>query len=121
VCRSSRTRWRSAGVPWDPKQREGDLKTPEGDYAIDGRLEASAFHRALHVSYPNARDRAAAARAHVNPGGAIMVHGIRNGLGWLGRLHRRVDWTSGCIALTDREIEEIWRAVPDGTPILIEP
>ena len=107
--------------PIGPKLREGDARTPEGHYAIDGRLPESGFHRALHISYPNDRDRVAAATAGVDPGGAIMIHGIKNGLGWLGRAHRLVDWTSGCIAVTDREIEEIWRAVPDGTRVEISP
>jgi murein L,D-transpeptidase YafK len=73
------------------------------------------------VSYPNKADQAAARRAGVDPGGDIFVHGITNGLGWLGRLHRLVDWTAGCIAVTDRDIEEIWQMVPDGTPIEIRP
>jgi murein L,D-transpeptidase YafK len=103
------------------KQREGDLQVPEGRYTIDSRLEQSAFHRALHVSYPDSMDTARARRAGVPPGHSIMVHGIRNGLGWLGRFHTSVDWTAGCVALTNREIEELWRAVPDGTPIVLRP
>jgi murein L,D-transpeptidase YafK len=106
--------------PIGRKQREGDGRTPEGTYRIDSRLEASGFHRALHISYPDESDRAAAP-AGANPGGAIMIHGIKNGLGWLGRAHRLVDWTDGCIAVTDEEIEELWRAVPDGTRIEITP
>lgn len=107
--------------PVGHKRREGDGRTPEGAYRIDSRLAASLFHRALHISYPNERDRAAAARAGSPPGGAIMIHGIKNGLGWLGRAHHLADWTDGCIAVTDREIEEIWRAVPDGTRVEISP
>jgi murein L,D-transpeptidase YafK len=109
------------GQPVGPKTREGDHRTPEGKYVIDSRLEQSAFHRALHISYPSAGDIFAAHRAGVAPGGAIMIHGIRNGLGWLGRAHRLVDWTSGCIAVTDSEIEEIWRVVPNGTAVEIWP
>lgn len=104
-----------------PKEREGDLRVPEGRYSIDNRLERSGYHRALHLSYPDSTDVARAARAGVAPGHSIMVHGIRNGLGWLGRLHLAVDWTAGCVAVTNPEIEELWRAVPDGTPIVIRP
>jgi len=107
--------------PHGPKRREGDGRTPEGVYKLDYRKVDSSFHRALHISYPSAADSAAAAAAGVNPGGLIMVHGLRNGLGFLGRLHTLVDWTDGCIAVTDAEIEEISRVVPDGTPIYIGP
>jgi murein L,D-transpeptidase YafK len=106
--------------PVGAKSREGDQRTPEGVYVIDERLPKSAFHLALHVSYPSGRDREAARSAGVDPGGAIMIHGLHNGLGWVGRLHRLLDWTSGCIAVTNGEIEEIWRAVPDGSPVEIK-
>lgn len=102
-----------------PKQREGDHKTPEALYKIDRRKRDSRFHRALHVSYPNEADLQHAQSLGVAPGGDIMIHGIMNGMGWLGRLQRLADWTDGCIAATDSEIEEIWSAVPDGTPIEI--
>jgi murein L,D-transpeptidase YafK len=101
------------------KEREGDHETPEGVYIIDRKNTRSRFHRALHVSYPNADDRKRAEVAGVSPGGQIMIHGIQNGLGWLGRLHRSLDWTDGCIAVTDDEIEEIWDEVPLGIPIEI--
>lgn len=104
-----------------PKTQEGDGLTPEGHYIIDGRNEHSAFHKALHISYPSPADRAAAAARHLNPGGAIMIHGMRNGLGWLGPQHTQIDWTNGCIAVTDAEIDKLWAAVPDGTPIEIRP
>jgi murein L,D-transpeptidase YafK len=103
------------------KQCEGDGKTPEGTYRIDSRNANSRYHRALHVSYPNARDVARARRLGCRPGGAIMIHGITNGYGWLGASHRNVDWTIGRIAVTDREIEEIWAAVPNGTTVEIKP
>jgi murein L,D-transpeptidase YafK len=104
-----------------PKVQAGDNRVPEGVYKIVSRNPKSAFHRALKVSYPTL-DQTRQARAHgVDPGGDIMVHGIRNGLGWIGKLQRRVDWTKGCVAVTDREIEEIWRLVPDGTTIEIDP
>jgi len=101
------------------KQREGDHETPEGLYTINARNEHSRFHLALHVSYPNARDSARAESLGVPAGGAIMIHGVGRGLGWLGRLQRRVDWTDGCIALTNAEMDEVWNAVPTGTPIEI--
>ncbi len=107
--------------PIGPKQQAGDGRTPEGRYTIDSRRRDSAFHRALHVSYPNAGDRKAARRRGVSPGGDIMIHGLKNGMGALGPLHRLSDWTRGCIAVTNDEIEEIWRVVPDGTPIEIRP
>ena len=99
-----------------PKQQEGDHKTPEGCYRIDSRNQSSRFHRALHISYPNEADKARAQRLSVDPGGDIMIHGIQNGLGWIGAAHRLVDWTNGCIAVTDNEIEEIWTLVPDELP-----
>jgi len=104
-----------------PKQREGDGRTPEGRYTLDYRKADSSFHRALHISYPSPRDTAAAKAQGVEPGGLIMVHGIRNGLGFLGRLHALVDWTDGCVAVTNSEIDEISRVVSDGAPIIIEP
>jgi murein L,D-transpeptidase YafK len=103
------------------KERQGDRLVPEGEYTIDGRNAASAFHRALHVSYPNAEDRARARALGVSPGGDIMIHGIKNGYGWVGHRHLLRDWTLGCIAVTDEEIEEIWRLVPDGTLVEIRP
>lgn len=105
------------GSPAGAKKEEGDEKTPEGSYTIDYRKPNSSFHFALHVSYPNEREKSEAAARGVSPGGLIMVHGIKNGLGFLGRLHRLADWTNGCIAVTNREIEELARVVADGTPI----
>lgn len=104
-----------------PKQRQGDHRTPEGLYEIDYRNKSSRFHLALHISYPNQVDRERARKLGVNPGGDIMIHGITNGLGWLGSMHRIIDWTDGCIAVTDGEIEEIWSMVPDATPVEIRP
>ena len=109
------------GEPVATKIRQGDRKTPEGNYVIDGHNPISSFHRALHVSYPSAADTARAKAGGHDPGGEIMVHGIRNGLGWIGRAHRLIDWTTGCIAVTDGEIEELYRIVPDGTRIEIKP
>jgi murein L,D-transpeptidase YafK len=100
---------------------ERDARTPEGRYLIDSRNVASAYHKALHISYPNADDRKRAAKLGVSPGGAVMIHGLPNGKGWLGGAHRLYDWTLGCIAVTDQEIDEIWNLVPTGTPVEIRP
>lgn len=109
------------GNPVGPKTRQGDHKTPEGLYMLDSRNAHSQFHKSLHISYPNARDRAAARAKGVGPGGDVFVHGLPNGYGFVGASHRLKDWTDGCIAVTNDEIEEIWNAVPDGTPIEIRP
>jgi len=109
------------GDPIGPKARQGDHKTPEGIYVLDSRNAHSRFHRAIHISYPNARDRATAWANGVSPGGDVYVHGLPNGYGFLGASHRLKDWTDGCIAVTNQEIDEIWDAVPDGTPIEIRP
>lgn len=103
------------------KQREGDERTPEGHYLIDWRNPNSIAHLSLHISYPNDDDRQRARAAEVDPGGAIMIHGLMNGRGWIGSWHTLRDWTNGCIAVTNREIEEIWSLVADGTPIEILP
>jgi murein L,D-transpeptidase YafK len=103
----------------EPKSQEGDARTPQGAYHIDRHNPRSSFYRALHISYPNATDIAAASARGVSAGSDVEIHGIRNGLGWLGSLHRAVDWTAGCIALTDSEMDEVWRAVPDGTTVVI--
>ena len=104
-----------------PKQHEGDARTPEGQYLIDAKFEHSSYHKALHVSYPNAEDRKRAARLGVPAGGTIMIHGLPNGKGWVGAGHRLHDWTLGCIAVTDEEIDEVWKLVPVGTPVEIRP
>jgi murein L,D-transpeptidase YafK len=109
------------GEPVGPKQQEGDHKTPEGVYVLDRRNERSRFYRAIHISYPNEEDQRRAAAKGVPPGGDIIIHGLPNGFGWLGEAHRVRDWTDGCIAVTDVEMDEIWRAVRDGTPIEIKP
>ena len=109
------------GEPRGPKTRQGDHKTPEGLYVVDRRNSHSQFHKALHVSYPNADDIARARNLHASPGGDIMIHGLPNGMGWVGSGHLARDWTDGCIAVTDAEIDEIWKLVPDGTPVEIRP
>jgi len=107
--------------PVGPKLRAGDHRTPEGDYLLDRKNAASGFHLAMHLSYPNAADRQRATEDGADPGGLIMVHGIKNRLGWLGRLHPLIDWTDGCIALTNPEMDQFWALVPVGTPIEIRP
>lgn len=107
--------------PKGRKIKKGDKKTPEGFYKIDSRQRLSRYHLALHISYPNRNDRAHAEKLKVDPGGNIMIHGIKNGHGWLGKLHRLSDWTQGCIAVTNDEIEEIWDLVPNGTTVEIRP
>lgn len=119
-----RLRSYSISLGWEPrgaKREEGDGKTPEGRYVVDFRKADSSFHRALHVSYPSPREAAAARARGASAGGLIMIHGLPNGRAYLGRLHLFDDWTLGCIAVTNPEIEEIWRVVPDGTPIEILP
>ena len=107
--------------PMGAKSRQGDHKTPEGIYVLDSRNAHSQFYKSLHISYPSALDRAAARAKGVSPGGDVFVHGLPNGYGWIGAGHRAKDWTDGCVAVTDQEIDEIWRAVADGTPIEIRP
>jgi murein L,D-transpeptidase YafK len=104
-----------------PKQQEGDARTPEGRYVIDLRNSNSSFYRALHISYPNAEDRKRANLLGVSPGGAIMIHGLPNGIGFLGSAQRLFDWTQGCVAVTDKEMDEIWGLVAVGTPVEIQP
>lgn len=107
--------------PVGDKERRGDMRTPEGRYTINARVEQSKFHLALRISYPSADDVARANSLGVSPGGDIMIHGLPNGRGSVGAAHREFDWTEGCIAVTNEEIEEIWRAVPIGTVIEIRP
>jgi tetratricopeptide (TPR) repeat protein len=109
------------GNPVGPKERKGDNKTPEGTYVIDARNKNSRYHQSLHISYPNENDKKRAKERGVVPGGDIMIHGIKNGFSWVGDLHTEVDWTKGCIAVTDEEIEEIGTLVPNGTIVEIWP
>jgi murein L,D-transpeptidase YafK len=109
------------GNPDGPKERKGDNKTPEGTYVIDSRNKDSRYHLSLHISYPNEKDKKRAKKLGVSPGGDIMIHGIKNGFSWAGDYHTDVDWTKGCIAVTDDEIEEIARLVPNGTIVEIRP
>lgn len=131
VDKSERTLWvyangvemrRYTGIqlgdaPVGHKQFEGDEKTPEGRYVIDYRNPNSRYYLSLHISYPNEADRAYAWEFNRSPGGEIFIHGQPNGMAQ--RPHG--DWTDGCIALSNAEIEELWRLVPDGTEIEIRP
>jgi murein L,D-transpeptidase YafK len=107
--------------PVGDKIRRGDMRTPEGRFRIEARNPQSKFHRALRISYPDSAHRARARQLGVSPGGDIMIHGLPARQAWVGAAHREFDWTEGCIALTNQEIEEIWSTVPVGTPINITP
>lgn len=109
------------GNPIGPKERQGDNKTPEGTYVIDARNRDSRFHLSLHISYPNERDKTRAKELGVSPGGDIMIHGTKNGFSWASDAHAGVDWTKGCIAVTNEEIEEIAKLAPNGTIVEIRP
>lgn len=107
--------------PRGGKTRRGDGRTPEGRYLLDWRNPKSRFYRSIHVSYPNAADREHARARGDAPGGDIMIHGLPNGLEAIGSAHANRDWTEGCIAVTNAEMDEIWAAVDDGTAIEIRP
>jgi murein L,D-transpeptidase YafK len=107
--------------PTGDKVRIGDNRTPEGLFHIEARNAQSRYHRALRISYPDSAHRARAHSLGVSPGGDIMIHGLPDRQAWVGAAHRDFDWTEGCIAVTNQEIEEIWSAVPVGTPIQIKP
>jgi murein L,D-transpeptidase YafK len=109
------------GSPVGAKEQQGDHKTPEGHYIFGRRNAKSHFYKSIHVSYPNDRDKKRASQRGVSAGGDIMIHGLPNGFGWLGATHRAQDWTDGCVAVTNAEMDEIWQLVPDGTPIEIRP
>ncbi|AGA89249.1 hypothetical protein Thimo_0385 [Thioflavicoccus mobilis 8321] len=110
-------------APKGPKEREGDGRTPEGRYVLDWRRTQSQFYKAIHISYPSARDRSHAASMGVDPGGLIMIHGQPrpNEHAELQALVRNEDWTQGCIAVSNQAIDEIWEATRNGTPIEIRP
>ena len=108
-------------APEGHKEREGDGRTPEGAYAIDARNPRSAFHLSLRVSYPDADDEAHAASLGVPPGSDIYIHGQPNGWRKWFVDHPVRDWTTGCIAVTDEEMREIWSLVPTGTKVMIRP
>jgi murein L,D-transpeptidase YafK len=103
------------------KTHEGDRRTPEGRYRITGRNARSAYHRSLRIGYPRPDQASAARKAGVDPGGDIMIHGLPNGRGHLARLYKGRDWTDGCIAVTNDEMNDVWRWVRDGASVSITP
>ncbi len=107
--------------PVGHKMQEGDQRTPEGLYQLDWRNPTSRFYRSIHVSYPSELDRDRAATLGIDPGGMIMIHGFPNWYqpGIADRAFAGRDWTDGCIAVSNQEMDEIWQAVDDGTPIMI--
>ncbi len=107
--------------PKGHKTRQGDRRTPEGRYVLDSRNPRSKYHLAIHISYPNESDIVSAQKRGVSPGGDIMIHGLPPESRSVGELHSFLDWTDGCIAVTNTEMEEIWQFVADGTPIEIKP
>lgn len=107
--------------PVGPKERAGDHKTPEGNYIVDSKNPHSQFYHALHLCYPNVADRARARKLSVNPGGDVEIHGLGAKYGWIGPSQRLYDWTDGCIAVTNEEIDEIFGMVPVGTRVEIKP
>jgi len=100
---------------------QGDNRTPEGRYVIDGRNPGSSYYKALHISYPNASDVSNARKLGVSPGGEVLIHGLPSGFEDLGDSHADLNWTRGCIAVSNEEMDEIWELVADGTPVRIVP
>ena len=109
------------GNPKGAKSKEGDRATPEGEYLIDSKNDHSRFHRALHISYPNAADRERAKKLGIKPGGDVEIHGLPKKYAWLGFLQHHKDWTAGFLALSNSEIDEIWPLVAVGTKVEIKP
>ena len=107
--------------PKGHKQEQGDGRTPEGRYILDYKNPGSAYYKSIHISYPNAKDRKEAQKRGVDPGGDIMIHGQKNGYGPLSILVQRFNWTNGCIALSDRDMDAVYDAIRPGTPIEIKP
>lgn len=107
--------------PIGHKVQEGDERTPEGDYVIDYRNTKSRYHLSLHISYPNEKDKENAKKLGVSPGGDIMIHGSPNNFQWSEIILQNMDWTNGCIAITNKEIEEFGKLVKNGTAISLYP
>lgn len=107
--------------PEGHKQQQGDQRTPEGEYTLGYKNSNSRYYKSIHVSYPNAQDRAQAKQRGVRPGGDIMIHGQPNGKEWLGPISQLFNWTDGCIALRNKDMDAVWDAVDPGTPIEISP
>ena len=107
--------------PEGHKQQQGDERTPEGKYLLDYKNANSLYYKSIHISYPNQRDREEARKRNVDPGGDIMIHGQKNGYEGLSFLVQRFNWTNGCIALSNKDMDLVWDAVQPGTPIEIKP
>lgn len=107
--------------PSGHKLYEGDERTPEGEYILDWRNPNSDFYKSIHISYPNEKDRELASAWGLNPGGSIMIHGLPNEAEGMEFAYLGLDWTDGCIAVSNDEMDEIWQLVSDGTPIRILP
>ncbi|MGO1692424.1 MAG: L,D-transpeptidase family protein [Marinobacter sp.] len=107
--------------PSGHKLYEGDERTPEGDYTLDWRNSGSDFYKSIHISYPSIEDREMAENWGLSPGGSIMIHGLPNGAEDMAFAYTGLDWTNGCIAVNNQEMDEIWQLVNDGTPIRITP
>ncbi len=107
--------------PTGHKHEQGDEKTPEGKYIIDYKNDKSMAYLSMHISYPNSSDKSYATSNYRNPGGDIMIHGLPNSIKYAGKFHRWYDWTNGCIGVTNKEMDEIWRSVKVGTEIVIKP
>jgi murein L,D-transpeptidase YafK len=107
--------------PKGHKQQVGDERTPEGRYILDSKNSKSAFYKSIHISYPNAAQLASAKAKGVDPGGAIMIHGQKNGLSFLAPLAQWFNWTDGCVAVSNNDMDKIFSAVDVGTPIEIYP
>ena len=108
-------------APEGDKEQEGDQKTPEGVYLLDARNPDSDFFLSIHISYPNATDRAEARKMGVDPGGQIMIHGQPNRPKYNEEYYRRTDWTDGCIAVSNSDMVDIWLMTRRNTPITILP
>jgi murein L,D-transpeptidase YafK len=109
------------GNPVGHKEHEGEKKTPEGIYTLDSKNANSAYSKAIHISYPNAQDIANAKSKGVPAGGAVMIHGQKNGFGWASIAVQRINWTAGCIALSNEDMEKVWKSISVPTTIEIKP
>ena len=107
--------------PEGPKRESGDLRTPEGRYHLEWKNSESEYFMALKVSYPNERDIALAAAAGVDPGGQIMIHGDPNNGRYAAMRGQGMDWTDGCIAVSNADMVDIWLMTAEGMPIDIQP
>ncbi|MCF1427498.1 MAG: L,D-transpeptidase family protein [Shewanella sp.] len=107
--------------PTGHKLQEGDQRTPQGRYILDYKKQDSAFYRSIHISYPNAADRLRAEALGVSPGGQIMIHGENPNSELSPEEQQAFNWTNGCIAVTNKEMDELWQLIRPGTPIEIWP